>query len=95
MNWLWVPIAVLLIAVLPLVFPDGTWPSRRWWQEGMVLVSAMHITAGVFINDDEPGLHHDYEKWLEQLAPHAPVKQYRKSMSSSSGKPPASLFLHR
>ncbi|MFZ9790723.1 MAG: secondary thiamine-phosphate synthase enzyme YjbQ [Gemmataceae bacterium] len=38
-------------------------------QEGLVLVNAMHITASVFINDDEPGLHHDYKKWLEQLAP--------------------------
>lgn len=37
--------------------------------EGLVLVNAMHITASVFINDDEPGLHHDYEQWLEQLAP--------------------------
>jgi secondary thiamine-phosphate synthase enzyme len=45
--------------------------------EGLVLVNAMHITASVFINDDEPGLHHDYERWLEQLAPHAPVSQYR------------------
>ena len=46
-------------------------------QEGLVLVNAMHITASVFINDDEPGLHHDYEVWLEQLAPHAPPAQYR------------------
>ena len=46
-------------------------------QEGMVLVNAMHITASVFINDDEDGLHHDYEAWLESLAPHAPVSQYR------------------
>jgi len=45
--------------------------------EGMVLVNAMHITASVFINDDEPGLHHDYEQWLEKLAPHEPVSQYR------------------
>jgi len=45
--------------------------------EGLVLVNAMHITASVFINDDEPGLHHDYEVWLEKLAPHAPVSQYR------------------
>ncbi|MDQ6759018.1 MAG: secondary thiamine-phosphate synthase enzyme YjbQ [Acidobacteriota bacterium] len=45
--------------------------------EGLVLVNAMHITASVFINDDEPGLHADYEKWLEQLAPHEPVSQYR------------------
>jgi secondary thiamine-phosphate synthase enzyme len=46
-------------------------------QEGLVLVNAMHITASVFINDDESGLHHDYEKWLEKLAPHEPVNQYR------------------
>ncbi len=46
-------------------------------QEGLCLVNAMHITASVFINDDEPGLHHDYEVWLEKLAPHAPVEQYR------------------
>lgn len=46
-------------------------------QEGLVLVNAMHITASVFINDDESGLHHDYEVWLEKLAPHAPVDQYR------------------
>jgi secondary thiamine-phosphate synthase enzyme len=45
--------------------------------EGLVLVNAMHISASVFINDDESGLHHDYEAWLERLAPHAPVNQYR------------------
>jgi secondary thiamine-phosphate synthase enzyme len=44
--------------------------------EGLVLVNAMHITASVFINDDESGLHQDYEMWLEQLAPHEPVSQY-------------------
>ena len=46
-------------------------------KEGLVLVNAMHITASVFINDDESGLHHDYEVWLEKLAPHEPVHQYR------------------
>ena len=46
-------------------------------REGLVLVNAMHITASVFINDDEGGLHHDYEAWLEHLAPHAPTDQYR------------------
>jgi secondary thiamine-phosphate synthase enzyme len=46
-------------------------------QEGLCLVNAMHITASVFINDDESGLHHDYEHWLEELAPHAPIDQYR------------------
>ena len=46
-------------------------------QEGLALVNAMHITASVFINDDESGLHQDYEKWLETLAPHAPTSQYQ------------------
>jgi secondary thiamine-phosphate synthase enzyme len=46
-------------------------------REGLVLVNAMHITASVFINDNEGGLHHDYEVWLERLAPHTPVSQYR------------------
>jgi secondary thiamine-phosphate synthase enzyme len=46
-------------------------------KEGLVLVNAMHITASVFINDDERGLHHDYEQWLEKLAPHEPVSAYR------------------
>ena len=45
--------------------------------DGLILVNAMHITASVFINDDESGLHHDYDKWLEKLAPHEPVSQYR------------------
>ncbi len=46
-------------------------------QEGLCLVNAMHITASVFINDNEDGLLHDYEKWLEELAPHAPIEQYK------------------
>jgi secondary thiamine-phosphate synthase enzyme len=45
-------------------------------QEGLVLVNAMHITASVFINDDEHGLHQDYDRWLEKLAPHEPVSGY-------------------
>ncbi len=45
-------------------------------QEGLCLVNAMHITASVFINDDEPGLHADYKRWLEELAPHEPVSRY-------------------
>jgi len=45
--------------------------------EGLCLVNAMHITASVFINDDESGLHHDYEVWLEKLAPEKPYSQYR------------------
>ena len=45
-------------------------------RDGIVLVNAMHITASIFINDDESGLHKDYDKWLESLAPHEPVSQY-------------------
>ena len=45
--------------------------------EGLLLCNAMHITASVFINDDEPGLHHDFEVWLEKLAPEKPYSQYR------------------
>lgn len=51
--------------------------SKSGVREGLVLVNAMHISASVFINDDEPGLHHDYEQWLERLAPHEPIGQYR------------------
>jgi secondary thiamine-phosphate synthase enzyme len=46
-------------------------------KEGLALVNAMHITASVFINDDESGLHHDYGLWLEKLVPHEPIQQYR------------------
>jgi secondary thiamine-phosphate synthase enzyme len=51
--------------------------SESGIKEGLVLINAMHITASVFINDDEAGLHHDFEQWLEGLAPHEPVSQYR------------------
>jgi secondary thiamine-phosphate synthase enzyme len=46
-------------------------------QEGMILVNAMHITSSIFINDDESGLHHDFEVWLEKLAPEKPYSQYK------------------
>jgi len=46
-------------------------------QEGLCLVNPMHITASVFVNDDEPGLHHDYERFFEELAPHEPIRRYR------------------
>ena len=52
--------------------------------EGLVLVNAMHITASVFINDDESGLHHDYEQWLERIAPHEPVSQYRHNVGEDN-----------
>jgi len=50
-------------------------------QEGLCLVNAMHITASVFINDAEDGLLHDYELWLEKLAPHAPTSQYKHNLT--------------
>jgi secondary thiamine-phosphate synthase enzyme len=53
-------------------------------QEGLALVNAMHITASVFVNDDEPGLHHDFERWLEQLAPHEPVGRYRHNVGEDN-----------
>ena len=53
-------------------------------QEGFVLVNAMHITASVFINDDETGLHHDFDTWLEKLAPHEPVSQYRHNVGEDN-----------
>jgi len=53
-------------------------------REGIVLANAMHITASVFINDDEPGLHHDYEVWLEKLAPHEPVRQYQHNVGEDN-----------
>ena len=50
-------------------------------KEGLCLVNAMHITASVFINDDERGLHADFEEWLEKLAPHEPVSKYRHNLT--------------
>ncbi len=61
-------------------------------QEGLILVCAMHITASVFINDDEPGLHEDYERWLESLAPHEPLNQY---MHNRTGEDNADAHLKR
>jgi secondary thiamine-phosphate synthase enzyme len=46
-------------------------------KEGLCLVNSMHISSSIFINDDERGLHHDFEVWLEKLAPHGPIEQYR------------------
>jgi len=61
-------------------------------REGFVLVNAMHITASVFINDDEGGLHQDYERWLEQIAPHEPVGQY---LHNRTGEDNADAHLKR
>ena len=61
-------------------------------KEGLCLVNAMHITASVFINDNESGLHSDFHKWLEKLAPHAPTEQYR---HNDSGEDNADAHLKR
>lgn len=53
-------------------------------QEGLCLVNAMHITSSVFINDDEPGLHKDFDDWLERLAPHEPVASYRHNVGEEN-----------
>ena len=72
--WFEIPERVGFVNITPQVI-DALQESGV--REGLVLVNAMHITASVFINDDEGGLHHDYAKWLERLAPHAPIDQYR------------------
>jgi len=66
--------------------------SESGIQEGLVLVNAMHITASVFINDNESGLHEDYERWLEKLAPHEPVSQY---MHNRTGEDNADAHMKR
>jgi secondary thiamine-phosphate synthase enzyme len=72
--WFHVPSRRAFINITPEVEKALAESSIR---EGLCLVNAMHITASVFINDDEGGLQHDYEKWLEGLAPHEPVRQYQ------------------
>jgi secondary thiamine-phosphate synthase enzyme len=59
--------------------------SRSGIREGLCLVNAMHITASVFINDDESGLHHDFEAWLEGLAPEKPYSRYRHNGAEDNG----------
>lgn len=61
-------------------------------KEGLALVNAMHITASVFINDDESGLHQDYDRWLEKIAPHEPVSQY---LHNRTGEDNADAHLKR
>lgn len=71
--WFQVPARMEFINITPEV-ERVVWQSGI--QNGLCLVNAMHITASVFINDDEPGLHRDYRRWLEGLAPHEPLEQY-------------------
>ena len=61
-------------------------------EDGLCLVNAMHITASVFINDDELGLHEDYERWLEELAPHEPIEHYQ---HNNTGEDNADAHLKR
>ena len=72
--WFNIPTRRAFINITPQV---ETCLSESGIREGLCLVNAMHITASVFINDDEAGLHHDYEVFLERLAPHEPVSDYR------------------
>jgi secondary thiamine-phosphate synthase enzyme len=66
--------------------------QRSGVAEGLCLVNAMHITASVFINDDESGLHADYERWLEELAPHEPIEHYQ---HNNTGEDNADAHLKR
>jgi len=79
--WFQVPARVGLINITPRVEEALQESGIR---EGLVLVNAMHITASVFINDDESGLHHDYRVWLEKLAPHEPVSGYRHNVGEDN-----------
>ncbi len=72
--WFEIPSRRAFVNITPEV---GRCLAESGIREGFLLVNAMHITASVFINDDEAGLHHDYEVFLERLAPHEPVSQYR------------------
>lgn len=87
--WFEVPSRRALVNITPQVQECLRESTVR---EGLVLVNAMHITASVFINDDESGLHQDYERWLEQLAPHEPVSQY---MHNRTGEDNADAHLKR
>jgi len=75
-EYLWMEVPTRR-AFVPITSQVEAAVGRSGVREGLVLVNAMHISASVFINDDESGLHHDYDAWLEKLAPHAPTSQYR------------------
>jgi secondary thiamine-phosphate synthase enzyme len=79
--WLEVPTRRAFINITPEV---EEYVRESGITEGLVLVNAMHITASVFINDDETGLHHDFDTWLEKLAPHESVSQYRHNIGEDN-----------
>ena len=87
--WFDVPTRRAFINITPQVEELITQSSI---QEGLCLVNAMHITASVFINDDESGLHKDYERWLEELAPHEPTEHYQ---HNNTGEDNADAHLKR
>jgi secondary thiamine-phosphate synthase enzyme len=87
--WFEVPGRRALINITPQV--DSAL-RKSGIREGLALVNAMHITASVFINDDEGGLHQDYERWLEGLAPHEPVSSY---LHNRTGEDNADAHLKR
>jgi secondary thiamine-phosphate synthase enzyme len=87
--WFNIPSRREFINITPQV---GKCLSESGIREGLALVNAMHITASVFINDDEYGLHQDYEKWLEGLAPHEPVSSY---LHNRTGEDNADAHLKR
>jgi secondary thiamine-phosphate synthase enzyme len=72
--WFNTPTRIAFVNITPLI-EECLRESKI--KEGITLVNAMHITASVFINDDEQGLHKDYKEWLEKMAPHEPIRQYR------------------
>lgn len=76
--WFNVPTRRAFINITPLV---EECVRESGVKEGLCLVNAMHITASVFINDDEPGLHRDFDEWLEHLAPHEPISRYRHNLT--------------
>jgi len=76
--WFNIPDRVGFINITPQIRESLRKSSVR---EGLCLVNAMHITASVFVNDDESGLHDDYRKWLEEIAPHEPVSRYRHNLT--------------
>ena len=79
--WFHVPTRRAFINITPKV---SECLAESGIQEGLALVNAMHITASVFINDDESGLHRDYDVWLEKLAPHEPVSAYRHNVGEDN-----------
>ncbi|CAF0689096.1 secondary thiamine-phosphate synthase enzyme YjbQ [Candidatus Methylacidithermus pantelleriae] len=79
--WFEIPTRRALVNITPQVEASL---RRSGIQEGLLLCNAMHITASVFINDDEPGLHRDFERWLERLAPEKPYSQYEHNVGEDN-----------